>query len=239
MPKIINMEGKHIKNLTIIKYVGSSKWLCKCDCGEEKIMDSRVLRNGRFAYCNKALMNDIIINDTYGNLRITQVNSCDSIICECCCGNIIETSIQKIKHGKRSCGHEKINNMINKIYGSWKVIGFKPPNYCTCIDINTNIQRDVNMYDLLRGKSKSSKNTLIDLTGQHIGNWIVLEYIGDQLWKCQCQCEKKTIRLVDAQSLRMKKSLSCGCNHYKNQFNTMLNKYGETNINKKADNREL
>ena len=239
MAAVKNMKGQKIKNLTVIRYLGNSKWECRCDCGDLHIMDSRVLRNKRFAYCDKMISTRVIKDTIYGKLKVLNVNSTTSIICECECGNIIETTERALNEGKISCGHEKIDNMLGNVYGNWKVIGFKPPYYCTCIDIDTNTQRDVNMYDLLSGKSKSSKNSLIDLTNQQFGNWKVLRYVGNQLWECECQCEKHTIKNVDGHSLRSGTSLSCGCNHYKNQLKTMLCRYGDSNKNKATDHREL
>lgn len=53
----------------------------------------------------------------------------------------------------------------------------------------------------------------IDLTGLRIGNWKVLEYVGEGMWKCECQCENKTVKNVHSYSLRMGTSTSCGkCN---------------------------
>lgn len=239
MALVKDMSGQKIKNLTVIKYLGGSQWECKCDCGDIHIMDSRVLRNQRFAYCDKLVFERFKKDGTYGELKIIEVNNVSSILCVCSCGNIIETTERALNSGKSSCGHEKIDDMLGSIYGSWEVIGFTPPYYCKCIDINTGTQRDVNMYDLLSGKSKSSKNELVDLTDKYFGNWRVIRYVGNQLWECQCQCDKHTIKNVDGQSLRTGKSLSCGCNHYKNQLNTMLDKYGDSNKNKSADNREL
>lgn len=57
-----------------------------------------------------------------------------------------------------------------------------------------------------------------DLTGQQFGNLIVLERAGSTAdghaqWKCQCQCENKTIVYVASNQLQRKKStgMSCGC----------------------------
>lgn len=50
-----------------------------------------------------------------------------------------------------------------------------------------------------------------DLTGQTFGKWKVIEYVGNRKWRCQCSCEKHTIRDVNTQSLTKGTSLSCGC----------------------------
>ena len=57
---------------------------------------------------------------------------------------------------------------------------------------------------------------LIDLTGQIIGNWLVLERgpntkTGGSRWKCKCLLCNKTEKLVTSHNLRTGQSLSCGC----------------------------
>ena len=52
MSKVINdITNKRFGRLTAIKYVGASKWLCKCDCGNEKIVISESLINGHTKSC--------------------------------------------------------------------------------------------------------------------------------------------------------------------------------------------
>lgn len=58
----------------------------------------------------------------------------------------------------------------------------------------------------------------IDLTGQTFGRWEVIEFshIGKgrlAYWACECQCEKKTIKIVSGSSLRNGSSKSCECLH--------------------------
>ena len=54
---------------------------------------------------------------------------------------------------------------------------------------------------------------LIDLTGQKIGRWTVLEKAPSKnrivYWLCQCDCG--TIKEVRGQCLREGESISCGC----------------------------
>lgn len=53
----------------------------------------------------------------------------------------------------------------------------------------------------------------IDLTGQHLGRWTVIEYAGNThngaWWKCRCDCG--TVRIVNGRKLRDGTSKSCGC----------------------------
>ena len=59
-----------------------------------------------------------------------------------------------------------------------------------------------------------------DLTGKTFGRWLVLGQAEDYViksgkhyarWLCECQCEKKTKRLVTHNQLKQNRSLSCGC----------------------------
>lgn len=56
MPKIIDLTGQKFGRLTVIKYVGKDKhhfahWLCRCDCGNEKTINSNALRSGVTISC--------------------------------------------------------------------------------------------------------------------------------------------------------------------------------------------
>jgi hypothetical protein len=77
-----------------------------------------------------------------------------------------------------------------------------------------------------------------DLTGKEFGKWKVIERAeNDKLnktqWLCECQCEKKTRKIILANSLVSGKSKSCGC--YKTEKQIELNK----NIKKKYNTYDL
>lgn len=55
-PRFKNIMGDKYGKLTVLEYKGSkngkgSLWLCKCDCGGEKIADTSHLRNGHTISC--------------------------------------------------------------------------------------------------------------------------------------------------------------------------------------------
>lgn len=59
-----------------------------------------------------------------------------------------------------------------------------------------------------------------DLTGQMFGRWKALYQVEDYvnskgvhhpMWLCECQCENRTQKAIDAYSLKSKNSQSCGC----------------------------
>lgn len=51
MTKLINLEGQKFGKLIVIKYVGNSKWLCKCECGNKKIVNGKHLRGQEIFSC--------------------------------------------------------------------------------------------------------------------------------------------------------------------------------------------
>src|SRR5215471_14732431 len=64
--------------------------------------------------------------------------------------------------------------------------------------------------------SNRSSSKYKDRTGELYGRWLVISYAGpdkrgDATWLCECQCPKKTRRVVSAKRLKTGKSLSCGC----------------------------
>lgn len=77
----------------------------------------------------------------------------------------------------------------------------------------------------------------VDLTGQTFGKWKVLYYVGDRKWRCQCSCEKQTIKDVNTQSLQKGTSLSCGCYQDRSVKEYLSDrKFGEWQVLKYAGN---
>ena len=66
---IIDETGKHYGKLTVISQTenrefGSVKWLCKCDCGNEKIVKSYSLRSGNTTSCGCYRIEKVIERET-------------------------------------------------------------------------------------------------------------------------------------------------------------------------------
>ena len=51
MKKLIDLSGKKFGRLLVLQYEGHQKWLCKCDCGRNKIINGQHLRNGATKSC--------------------------------------------------------------------------------------------------------------------------------------------------------------------------------------------
>ena len=49
--KLIDLTGQRFNRLTVLEYYGQSKWLCKCDCGNETIVNAHKLKTGHTQSC--------------------------------------------------------------------------------------------------------------------------------------------------------------------------------------------
>lgn len=75
MGKLIDITGKKFGRLTVIKRVGSNKqgqstWLCKCDCGNEKVVVGAALRRGYVKSCGC-----LVMEKTYNYKYIVENNA--------------------------------------------------------------------------------------------------------------------------------------------------------------------
>lgn len=125
----------------------------------------------------------------------------------------------------------KVIDLTGKTFNHWTVLERAENNHrgeamwkCQC-DCENKTIRIVNGYSLRNGTSKScgclqkkivSKNNLKNILGQKFGHLTVVDYYGSDnnkksLWKCQCDCDAKTIIIVRGTDLRAGKTISCGC----------------------------
>ncbi len=83
MPAFIDLVGKIFGRLTVLKYIskdkwGSSRWLCKCDCGKEKIIQGDHLRSKATQSCGCLKMERILQANTkhghYKNGKESQIH---------------------------------------------------------------------------------------------------------------------------------------------------------------------
>lgn len=84
-----------------------------------------------------------------------------------------------------------------------------------------------------------------DLTGMVFGKWTVLERADDYvdphghksaMWKCQCSCDKHTIKNVVGTTLKDGSSKSCGCAKHENKAENLIGqKFGMLTVVSRAD----
>lgn len=121
MGKFVNLEGEKFGYLTVIKRAENSKdghvqWLCRCRCGEERVILANSLTRGHTKSCgcytremSKTRTTKIYPGDKYG--RLTVLERCGSkdnnaiFKCRCDCGKEIVAVGKNLRNGnKKSCG---------------------------------------------------------------------------------------------------------------------------------------
>lgn len=128
MAKNLDLLGKKFGNLTVVKRVendnnGSSRWLCRCDCGNEIVCLGWKLNKEKTISCGcvhrgKGIAKDI--GKKYGKLtvikRMHNVNGKVKYLCKCDCGNEKVVYAADLRNGKIvSCGCYRLQKLSEKI----------------------------------------------------------------------------------------------------------------------------
>jgi hypothetical protein len=193
--KKYDLTGRTFGRLKVIKRLENINrkrvWLCKCECGNDKIVSTSALLSGTTKSCGclkherdvewgqqkGAIVRQDLTGTKFNKLTVLELHSVDSKykvrwICKCDCGNTAVVTTQGLKSGHtKSCGCIK---------GRWKV-----------------------------------KN----LTGQRFGRLLVKHEVPKEerhrsekvSWVCECDCGNTCA--VDADSLGSGRTVSCGCLH--------------------------
>lgn len=190
----IDITGKRYGYLTVIKQVDDvinqngrhrKMWLCKCDCGNETIVEGRSLKGGNTQSCGclqKTIASQLgkeslvdLTGMTFGRLsvigRAESVKKRTMWNCRCLCGREVCVSGGHLKNGHtQSCGCY-IRELTSELY-------------------------------------------LNNLVGQKFGELTVIERapnrrIDETYWKCLCSCGSVTE--VRASDLTGNRVMSCGC----------------------------
>lgn len=125
MAKKLDLTGDRYGRLTVLKEVERKNnlrmWLCKCDCGNEVVVNQNRLRDGRKKSCG-CLRRDRgkrwglnigrdLTGEEFGYLKVAgkskdlDKNGRTLWVCECKCGNVVEhISDDLIKGNTTSCG---------------------------------------------------------------------------------------------------------------------------------------
>ena len=128
MPKSIDLTGQRFGKLIVKEkasnYKGRTAWLCQCDCGQEKIVTTKNLRNGTTKSCG-CLKHKDLTGLKFGKLtviRATTERKHNSVVweCLCDCGNITYATTQGLQVGDNtSCGC--FNKAKNKFANTYKI----------------------------------------------------------------------------------------------------------------------
>lgn len=226
--------------LTVIEYKGMKRkgvtqWLCKCDCGNEKIISRECLINGDTKSCGclihkKSRMFKDITGQRFGTLTVIEVagkseNRSTLWRCRCDCGNETITRGSALRcEGTSSCS--KCRDLKHRLDLSGKTFGRLTALRvvrvakngatiwmckCSCEDKS---EVEVHSQNLINGNVQSCGCIKrLDLVGRTFGRLTVIEYAGmkkqSSFWKCECSCGN--IKIIRGASLTKGVTQSCGC----------------------------
>lgn len=226
-----DLTGQQFGELTAIRYIKDiGKWECQCSCGNTIIKRGWDLRNNKVKMCPTCRKNEVthkLDGQTIGNIKVLKYIKNKKYQCKCLlCNNIYEMYGSNIEKGIYKCCESCANllkmkhKLEGKQFGKLTVLEYLGDSYwkckCTC-----NNERRVHTNQLIYNKVQACEDcsingNLIDLTGQTIGSWEVIEPIKDEKrgwnakWKCRClKCGN--IKEVFGYNLRSRHSTSCGC----------------------------
>lgn len=126
MPKPIDLTGQKFGRFSVIERVqnnndGHAMWKCICDCGNERIVMGKSLRNGHTKSCgclNKEITSDKSVINRVGERfgRLVVISRAEDYIapngkkhirwkCLCDCGKVTDVDVCQLVSGKtKSCG---------------------------------------------------------------------------------------------------------------------------------------
>lgn len=185
-----NLIGKRFGKLTVLEYLGKSKWKCQCDCGQETAVETCHLNSGHTKSCGclkgKNTKNNTrecgpktnLVGQKFGMLTVQEYIKGGKWRCKCECGQETIVFTGNLKKGHtRSCG------CLNKIVNS-KNNTFDMTNY------------ENNTIKVLRRAGSDAQ--------------------GIALWECQCKfCGN--IFSTRGSTIRNGATQSCGCVHSLNE----------------------
>ena len=221
MGKFIDLTGRRFGRLVVIKRLEVSQsnrqsifWLCKCDCGNEKIVNKAELISSHTRSCgclrkenSKSKTFIDITNKKFGKLTAIEIisrNKRGSIEwrCICDCGNEKIVLGQNLRNGEvKSCG------CLKKSQRAYNFLDLTGKTFGKLIVVRVALPEEIN------GK-KSNKERI------H--------------WLCQCECGNQ--KIIAGNSLRTGNSNSCGCIH--KERSKRGRRYGEASFNKVYDSYE-
>lgn len=245
--RLDDLTGKIFGSWEVLSYEGHKKWKCKClDCGNIYSVFTNNLKSGTSNKCencaNKDKRNDLT-GKIFGSWKVKKYIGNQTYECECLkCGNTYNVSSANLtSHDSTQCRVcANLEDLKDKQFGEWTVLEYAGDLRWKC---RCSCGKEFNVlgYNLRSGHTKSCGHDLmIDLKGQHFGEWEVLEYAGDGYWTCKCSCG--TIKNVHSYSLRSGESESCGCHKWSKARKTLLERYNEIGwmkFNDKRSEKEL
>lgn len=246
MAKREDLTGQIFGDFKVMEYLGNKKWLVQCEvCEETKELYTFNIKKHVGVTCQQKKPPTTTINpgDKFGEWEVLSYEGNKKYLCRCSCGTVKEVlKVNLINGSSTSCGHSRnhYGDLTGKQINEWTVLGKEGYLYkcrCSCGKIQL-----LGQGDLMSGKSKQcghGYNIRTDITGQRFGNWQVLEYLGHQMYLCQCNCENHTTKAIRKADLLNGQSTQCGCLKHTKAQETMLSRYGDPAPSRVSNPRTL
>lgn len=118
-----DLVGMKFGKLTVTKYIGRSRWLCKCDCGKSKKVTTAHLKLGQTRSCGCIVKYHDLTDIKFGILTAKKYIGNRYWECICGCGKVINIHSSKLKSGYvKSCGclTKRYEDLIGMKFGKLK-----------------------------------------------------------------------------------------------------------------------
>lgn len=156
-PTIVINPGDRFGEWEVLSYEGNKKYLCRCSCGNEKLVFRENLLNGSSTSCGHN-------KNHYGDLTGKQINEWTVLgkegylyKCQCSCGKIQLVGQKDLMSGRsKQCGHgyNIRTDITGQKFGKWTVLKYLGNQMylcrCSCENHTTKAIRKA---DLLNGRS--------------------------------------------------------------------------------------
>lgn len=156
-PTIVINPGDRFGEWEVLSYEGNKKYLCRCSCGNEKLVFRENLLNGSSTSCGHN-------KNHYGDLTGKQINEWTVLgkegylyKCQCSCGKIQLVGQKDLMSGRsKQCGHgyNIRTDITGQKFGKWTVLKYLGNQMylcqCSCENHTTKAIRKA---DLLNGHS--------------------------------------------------------------------------------------
>lgn len=198
MGKFEDLTGKRFGRLVVKErsqdYVSPKgahrpRWLCLCDCGNMKMIDSSGLRDGRIVSCG-----------CYGKEKSAEIGKKNlRDLTGKRFGKLVV--VERAENRVRSDGTERTQWLCKCDCGNMKTVD------AGCLLSGKTVSCRCAFYERLSAK-------LVDITGMVFGKLTVIERQGSDnhnhpMWLCECECGNRIV--TTGTHLKTGHTVSCGC----------------------------
>ena len=178
-----------------------------------------------------------ITGKTFGSLIAVEYVGKGKWRCKCSCngeklvdtGKLINNTVTHCGCQKQK-GTTKFKDITGQQFVDWTVEKYLGnQNWqcrCSCGTVRA-VKGATLRAGLSTGCGHKRKELENNLTGKYFGEWVVLKYVGNQEYECQCSCKNKTIKIINSRSLTRGNTRSCGCKKKELYNQTMTERYGD------------